>query len=498
MDELAPGATFALHAQLPHELRPSYPLVEWAAVHGGEIPSELEETQTALRSGIRRVCREAMLIAKSTENDEVFIAVPQDVATAVSQLIFEETPMTAIAFGETNHLEVKKQNSPTDRRTINNVDDTDLIRFVAFQQEPSRGTVRVPVTARPVRSFEKLSIDDFIDPATGQIRYYDFPSEKVDPGWLDSLANLIDRVPRVPLDSGRPVSSQDLLPTGTRPGVSAGVPPGWVAISVTSLDVRGLGMIEELDRIDLVASRPIVAEALQAKAQWPLRRSDATFALPNSQDIFTQADVRVIAAEAIVLTKAVEKIEVQVTETVESLGDESELGDVINRSSVTRRHEPRFVERQAIVCSLAVPAESVPAVTEALAIQDIVQDGDNQQSGEAGSATSDVDNEIALFAVVRSSNPDSLKSQTTIPHRDVVQDWLEQWTESFSGFLRHEQAAVESVQRRTHLRGDARTEEYWLNGKSYEQFPVEAVDDAAIKEEIQFRGIPHSADGSQE
>ena len=223
-----------------------------------------------------------------------------------------------------------------------------------------------------------------------------------------------------PLDSGRVVNREALLPEGTRPGVSAGIPPGWTAVRLTSLQVRGLGMANELDHIELVATRPIRAEHAQAKAEWPAIRSDAVFTVPDSEDVFTQADVRVLATDAIVLTRAVEDVEVAVVDEEETALDEAEVGESVNRKSIVRKKTPRYVTRSAVVCSVAVPAEVVTALTEALTIQSIVGDGagndgaagsdgaadgdDTSQSGAGGQRT---DNEVAIFAVVRSSNPEA-------------------------------------------------------------------------------------------
>ncbi len=344
------------------------------------------------------------------------------------------------------------------------------------------GWIPVPVTARDVKPFERLKVEDFVDPSTGRLRVFYFPPDKVGEAWVTDLADVLDRVISKPLDSGRVVNRSVLLPEGTRPGVSAGIPPGWTAIQLTSLQVRGLAIANELDHIELVAARPIRAEHAQAKAEWPAARSDAVFTVPDSVDVFTQADVRVLATDAIVLTRAIEEIELTVVDEEETALDEAEVGDSVSRKSIVRKKTPRYVTRSAVVCSVAVPAEVVTALTEALAIQSILSeegtggananganaetnaDSDGRSNDEADSGLR-IDNEIAIFAVARSSNPDAAAETDQVPDRNVVQEWLREWSSRFVEHQTAERSAPPATTRVQRIRGASVEDRYRASGR---------------------------------
>ncbi|MHC4878586.1 MAG: CpaB family protein [Planctomycetota bacterium] len=492
---LTEGDRFTLQARLSGDIRPAFPQLEWATVQGGRLDPDDERTQQQLRSGIRTVVESAVVIQSSyveqssgapneagdeaQDSSVISIAVPEALALAVTQMLNREDKLFAV--GHSSQPEEQRIGVPLDTAEFPSRGDKEAtVKLVNWQPETDRvdGWVAVPVTARDVKPFERLTVEDFVDPATGRLRVFYFPPEKVDEAWVRDLSELLDRVVSEPLDSGRVVNREALLPEGTRPGVSAGIPPGWTAVRLTSLQVRGLGMANELDHIELVATRPIRAEHAQAKAEWPAIRSDAVFTVPDSEDVFTQADVRVLATDAIVLTRAVEDVEVAVVDEEETALDEAEVGESVNRKSIVRKKTPRYVTRSAVVCSVAVPAEVVTALTEALTIQSIVGDGagndgaagsdgaadgdDTSQSGAGGQRT---DNEVAIFAVVRSSNPEAAANDDQIPGRDVIQNWLKDWSSRFIQHRATERMTPTDTTRVQRIRGATVEDQYRFLGR---------------------------------
>ena len=508
---LTSGDRFMLQAQLSDSIRPAFPQLEWATIQGGRLAPEHEMTQEELRSGIRTVVESAVIVqsagASSADKSEaakddvevISFAVPEAQALAVSQMLNRDEKLFAI--GHSSQPDDRLTGVRLDTAGLDsNSDLRKLMRLASWQPKAKSvdGWVAVPVTARDVKPFEKLTVEDFVDPSTGRLRVFYFPPEKVDDTWIQDPSELLDRVVSEPLDSGRVVNRSVLLPKGTRPGVSAGVPPGWTAIRLTSLQVRGLAMANELDHIELVAARPIRAEHAQAKAQWPAKRSDAVFALPDSGDVFTQADVRVLATNAIVLTRAVEEIEQTVVDEEETALDEAEVGESVSRKSVVRKKVPRYMTRSAVVCSVAVPAEVVTSLTEALAIQSILPDGNAANEAEsaangAGEADSSnasrareqrTQNEVAIFAVVRSSNPEAAVEDDQVPGRDVIQKWLKEWG---SRFVRHQTAQRSSPAMTTRvqrIRGTKVEDQHRAAGRDISPLEATGLQRDRVTEEV--------------
>ena len=520
---LTAGDRFTLQARLSDRIRPAFPQLEWATVQGGKLAPDHEVTQRELRSGIRTVVESAVVIQVSDSKQSsgsqadvdtetpsgseprnggvVSIAVPQDQALAVSQMLNRDDRLFAV--GHSSQPEDQRIGVPLDAAELRSrAHRAGTIKLASWQPESENvdGWVPVPVTARDVKPFERLTVEDFVDPATGRLRVFYFPPEKVADAWVRDLSELLDRVVSEPLDSGRVVNRSVLLPEGTRPGVSAGIPPGWTAIRLTNLQVRGLEMANELDHIELVAARPIRAEHAQAKAEWPAVRSDAVFTLPDSEDVFTQADVRVLATDAIVLTRSVEEIEVAVIDEEETALDEAEVGESVNRKSIVRRKTPRYVTRAAVVCSVAVPADVVTSLTETLAIQSIVDEGaandgtagsnaegGGSSNGQSGARDGRVDNEVAIFAAVRSSNPEAAPDEDQIPGRDVISDWLKNWSSRFIQHRTTERTTPTDTTRVQQIRGATIEDQYRVNGRDVTLPEAASLQKDRVTEEVLIR-----------
>jgi|GEM_PF-6298892 len=538
LEQLRPGDRFAVYSELPRELRPSVGKVDVSRLYGGRLAPEAAERQSVLRSGIRAVTEEALLItiqsvnrkqsnsqrpagltvppgrAKGTASGTKLasVAVPEEDAVAVAQALNGEGSLFVIARSSqpqrTGEDEGPAQTAPVDEKSADAGSEPNRpqkgndsgvpVRPAAFLQlQDADGDaatdegIAVPGLVRDVEAFEALTLEDFVDPSTGEIRYYYFDPGKVPEGAVTDLRELIGRVLKTRLPESRWISEADLFPPATRPGISAGIPAGWTGIQLNSLQVRGLDVVEEGSRIDLVAARPINAVHLQAKAQWPMRHGEATFARADREDVFTQADIDVLVERAIILKCTEREIEVPVVNKQESAATEVELGETIDRKQVTRTQTTEFVTRLATVCVVAVPARSVPAITEALAVRSI-RDGDNEEAGrndgrsstgdsegEADSGRVSGDHEVAIFAVLRSGNPEPPARPDGIPAKDIVARWGSRWADRFLQFFSAVQRDT-SVHEVEHIRGDAVNVEYWVNGKPLNAWPAGLIEDAAL------------------
>ncbi|MEW4528183.1 hypothetical protein [Maioricimonas sp. JC845] len=538
LEQLRPGDRFAVYSELPRELRPSVGKVDVSRLYGGRLAPEAAERQSVLRSGIRAVTEEALLItiqsvnrkqsnsqrpagltvppgrAKGTASGTKLasVAVPEEDAVAVAQALNGEGSLFVIARSsqpqKTGEDEGPAQTAPVDEKSADagpepnrpqkGNDSGVPVRPAAFLQlqnaDGDAATdegIAVPGLVRDVEAYETLTLEDFVDPSTGEIRYYYFDPGNVPEGAVIDLRELIGRVLKTRLPESRWIGEADLFPPATRPGISAGIPVGWTGIQLNSLQVRGLDVVEEGSRIDLVAARPINAVHLQAKAQWPMRHGEATFARADREDVFTQADIDVLVERAIILKCTEREIEVPVVNEQESAASEIELGETIDRKQVTRTQTTEFVTRLATVCVVAVPARSVPAITEALAVRSI-RDGDNEEEGrndgrsstgdsegEADSGRVSGDHEVAIFAVLRSGNPEPPARPDGIPAKDIVARWGSRWADRFLQFFSAVQRDT-SVHEVEHIRGDAVNVEYWVNGKPLNAWPAGLIEDAAL------------------
>jgi len=262
-------------------------------------------------------------------------------------------------------------------------------------QEGSK-TVPVPVLVRDVPAFQRLTIDDFLDPSSGQIRFLYFAPENVDDAWQTDVRDLIDRVTLRSLDSGRVVSGKDLAPPGTPAGPAVGLPPGTRGVAVNSAQVDGLGGIAEGSVFDLITGGGISVSQLADSARQSLAGPDAiqeSGKLPGG----TVSTARVIAT-GITLLADLGEATITVTTRVppQQLQTRTRLapdGSTITEEVLTQptlSSEQRTVQRFV----LAVPESAVQSVVGLLDTQNPLavsmrplnpkpaeDDGDQDESG---------------------------------------------------------------------------------------------------------------------
>ncbi|WP_158222789.1 hypothetical protein [Rhodopirellula sp. MGV] len=320
-DDLMQGDRFAIHANIPDvAVRPMDS--SWITLQGGSLAPETERFERMLSSGIREVVPEAVLLRRSTD-DMATIAVPDDRIAEVAQLIRDDAEMFVVARSATEKDKLPSQLRKSKLKSVS-PDDFVEIGYQTDKPEPARTPfatvantvgesaetlvsqieaatdekpVEVPVLTRSVKAFEPLSIDDFVDPATGQIRYVYFPIGKMRDDWQTDVSQLIDRVALRDLKAGRTVSMNDLAPPGTPAGPSAGVPAGMEGILVDSNQIVDLDLLRPGSTFDIVSGRVLEAAQLGDQVRRTLSSSDAIaeadklpgFGAPLSQSIVTGA-----------------------------------------------------------------------------------------------------------------------------------------------------------------------------------------------------------------
>ncbi|TWT58861.1 SAF domain protein [Thalassoglobus neptunius] len=317
LNRLRNGDRFAVYARLPEALRPAFPQTDWATLQGAVLPDEDRLLEEQLRTGVRLVVKEAVLIGqadsgsatKETSEQVVGIAVPEEAVTQLSQLLQGESELFVAASSgrEQSPSAHPERKSPVPRQAAQEPNSQSAKNtYVSFKQDaPSdefafSDRVAVPVTARPIKAYSKLTLDDFIAPSTGRPRTMLFPADRVRTEWVRDLNELIDRVVTRDIDTGRVIEESTLLPVGSQPGTTAGIPKGMLGMSVNGQQVLGLDGLEDLhrgDRFQLVAVRPYDIDALGGTVRRGLTNGDAIQQALGAGDLFQRAIVDVLCSE---------------------------------------------------------------------------------------------------------------------------------------------------------------------------------------------------------
>jgi Flp pilus assembly protein CpaB len=115
----------------------------------------------------------------------------------------------------------------------------------------------VPVLARPVPAYTRLTRDHVWDPKESRLTAIYLPPQSVTPEMLTRLGDILGRVLDHDKQPGFVFTETDFLPKGTREGIVAGIPAGKRAIRVQADKVDGLYGLRPGDRFDLVATLAI-------------------------------------------------------------------------------------------------------------------------------------------------------------------------------------------------------------------------------------------------
>lgn len=494
LSRLHVGDRFEIHSHLPDGFAPSATKPTTATVFGGRLSVADQALQDELRTGIRILSRSALIlqISGSAGDGKVSIAVDRDEVRSLLQALQLDHELFAIGRSE-DVAPVDSQGPLAGSRAKRSRElmvwegDEIPVSFVA-QRSPAKGlgndadTVAVPILIEDVLPRTRMSVDEFIEPSTGKVRYLQFAPGDVPEDVMTDLREIIGRRSGRQLYAGEWVVKGDLCDV-RQWSVPCDIPADWSVIELNSLDVRGIQIAEVGDFVDLVAVRPIASLDLQTKAEWPFNHSDAAFHRSTREDIFTQGDVTALVTQARVVGRAERTIQVPTVEEKETVGGEKQLGEAVERESVQKTSRVSFVSVEAVVFQVAVPLKSVVSITEALAIKSIVRDG---EAGARNSGPSDaaetpeafLDQEVAIYAVLRSP---SASQGDVIPQRDIVADWMSRWGERFSRFSKSERRQAKAVRTVQHIRGNAISEDHWLDGRPYDEFPSDAVQSRTVE-----------------
>lgn len=374
LEDLQAGDRFDVLSTLPDKMATQAPpRLDWATVMGGQPIAEDAKIYEQLRTGIRNLTRDAVKLT-ANDDDKTAIALKPEEVTPFSQMLGrKDVTLQVVA-----HSGRKSKMVFQVPRSI----QSDAPAFVSLPEEaesdenlrPSSDPavepqeVKTPVTTRPIKAFSLLTVEDFVDPATGQIRYVNFPVTEGGPDWETDITKLIDRVAArdIPGD-GRRIRSNDLLPPGTRPGVVAGIPPGMVAFTLSSQKADGLGNLKVGDEFLMVASRPFRIDDFGADVRWSVNGRSAHEQTASVGGLFEQADVTVVLKRGVLLF-ASEPENRTVRDRARSLETQQHLGPDGNVLTTVNKVNPVVESYEVAVQDfvIALDPKDVATLSEAL------------------------------------------------------------------------------------------------------------------------------------
>lgn len=270
LDQLRGGDRFDLLVSLPKrddggQIANSEP----AALFGGIKPPSLRVGQLSRRHGVKHLVTDGMLVTlfsgkeRSTSGLSGLTVAPGGSKSKKSTpaIVYAELavspdeigPLTeAISLG-TKLTCVLRSGLPSD-----DVGDA----------TSTEGMVPVITTAKEVSAFSALTDENLMDDSTGQLHYYYFPAEKISDEWLTDPAAVYGRVVARPLRRGALITESDLLPVGTRPGISAGLSPGMAGMSLAKSNVQGFESLAVGDRFSILTRVPGEVSASRPNTTW--------------------------------------------------------------------------------------------------------------------------------------------------------------------------------------------------------------------------------------
>jgi len=163
------------------------------------------------------------------------------------------------------------------------------------------GKVAVPISPRELPAYRKLTLDDLVDRGTGRVAALYFEPKQVRDEMLTDLTKIVGRVLQRTKPAGFAFTERDFAPSGTREGLSAGIPPGKRAMRVDVSQVAGLQDLAVGDRFDLVSTLPLEADALETERIAGIRTGDMTALDPGLANWRKQATVDVVVQNGLLV-----------------------------------------------------------------------------------------------------------------------------------------------------------------------------------------------------
>jgi len=348
-ENLAIGDTFSILTRVPGDVAAPAPSTTWATLQGGQLTEDDARVAEMVRTGIREVVRDAIFLSESS-GDNVVIGIPELQVAKLAQLIRDKVEVFAVA---RSTQQTRSEGDEASRAIFPRTPPalpgrSEPAQTLVIQNEPDNlfespqrqgDKIAVPILAQDVPAYRALSIEDFIDPATGRPRTLLFNPQDVRADWELEVRDLIDRVVLRPMQAGRPVRSSDLAPPDSAEGPAIGLPKGMRGVVVNSRQVIGLETVSVGTPFDILSAKGLDVSGLGGNVRQTISSSDAVTEarkLPSGKI----ASSRVVAPGIILLADLGETTFIdeftQIEEKEETQSSKTAEGDTITRT-VTRR-----------------------------------------------------------------------------------------------------------------------------------------------------------------
>ena len=165
------------------------------------------------------------------------------------------------------------------------------------------GMIPVPICARTIPPYTRVTREFLVNPATGEMAQYWFHPDKLPKGVITDVHSILGRVTARQKDVAYVFSEDNFLPEGTRPGMVAGVPPGKRAMTIDIGKLEGVFGLQVGDRFDLVATIPVDKLSSFGGADW--NRVAVSVRPVAARDGNTKSqtnDARTLARDAVIVS----------------------------------------------------------------------------------------------------------------------------------------------------------------------------------------------------
>jgi hypothetical protein len=219
--------------------------------------------------------------------------------------------------------------------------------FLSRGERIPPGTIPVPRSSRFIPAYTKITRDSIIDEQANVKYYYVKPQDAEKNKMLVDINQIFGRVLKHDKAPGYVFTEDDFLPKNTRPGLSAGVPPGRKLMTLDLSKVDGFYGLHPGDHVDLLSTSAIEMPkgGGGAGGQYGnMLQQEATYAMMQKR-----ARTRTLAQDAILVT-----------------GEHIRQKPTVSRS-LSQGTFVRNIPVQEV--DIAVKPEDVPAINEALATE---------------------------------------------------------------------------------------------------------------------------------
>lgn len=220
--------------------------------------------------------------------------------------------------------------------------------FLSRGERIPPGTIAVPRSSRLIPAYTKLTRDSIMDAQANVKYYYVKPQDAEKNRMLVDVSQIFGRVLKHDKAPGYVFTEDDFLPKNTRPGLSAGVPPGRKLMTLDLSKVDGFYGLHAGDHVDLVSTSAIEMPkgggGVGGGQYGNMLQQEATYAMMQKR-----ARTRILAQDAILVT-----------------GEHIRQKPTVSRS-LSQGTFVRNIPVQEV--DIAVKPDDVPAINEALATE---------------------------------------------------------------------------------------------------------------------------------